>query len=129
MSNTNTTDSNDPYMAMRASVWNAALRAAFARGAEAMREAAGLKPVRPCLWGHAFFERYVGAQLACFTDSGMYRDPGDPITYDVTTRLQIACGLAFGYRGKHRAALDDLLRTGPTGTNVNDLLFIWVSMR
>jgi hydroxypyruvate reductase len=23
-------------------------------------------------------------------------------------------------------ALDDLLRTGPTGTNVNDLLFIWV---
>jgi glycerate 2-kinase len=23
-------------------------------------------------------------------------------------------------------ALGDLLRTGPTGTNVNDLLFIWV---
>lgn len=86
--------------------------AIYAAGGEVMREAAGLRPPRECLWGNAFFERYVGAQLGEFTDCGMYRDPGDPITYDITTRLQVACGLAFGYRGAHRAVLDELLRRG-----------------
>ena len=84
----------------------------YAAGGEAMREAAGLVPVPGVLWGRAFFDKYVVAQLGCFTDCGMYRDPGDPFTYDVTTRLQVACGLAFGYRGPHRAALDERLRRG-----------------
>lgn len=84
----------------------------YAAGGEAMREAAGLKPAGQFLWGHAFYERYVGAQVGMFTANGMYRDPGDPITYDVTTRLQVACGLAFGYDGRHRAVLEELLRRG-----------------
>jgi hypothetical protein len=87
--------------------------AIYAAGGEAMREAAGLKHAGGTfLWGNAFYERYVGAQLAEFTANGMYRDPDDPITYDVTTRLQVACGLAFGYNGKHRAELGELLRRG-----------------
>jgi hypothetical protein len=87
--------------------------AIYAAGGEAMREAAGLKPsAGKFLWGNAFFERYVGAQLGAFTANGMYRDPGDPITYDVATRLQVACGLAFGYDGTHRAVLEELLRRG-----------------
>lgn len=84
----------------------------YAAAGEAMRETAGLKPGRDFLWGHAFFDRYVGAQTGCFTEHGMYRDPGDPITYDVTTRLQVACALAFGYAGNLRAELDDVLRRG-----------------
>jgi hypothetical protein len=87
--------------------------AIYAAAGEAMREAAGLKPSAGAfLWGNAFYDRYVGAQLGEFTANGMYRDPGDPITYDVATRLQVACGLAFGYDGKHRSELEELLRRG-----------------
>jgi hypothetical protein len=92
----------------------------YAAGGEAMREAAGLRPAREFLWGRAFFDRYAGAQLGCFSENGMYRDPGDPITYDVTTRLQIACALCFGYDGPHRAAFSEILRRGGLAT----LLFV-----
>ncbi|MDD5677682.1 MAG: hypothetical protein PHW60_06765 [Kiritimatiellae bacterium] len=87
--------------------------AIYASGGEAMRQAAGLKPGKDFLWGNAFFDKYVGAQInTCFSGNGMYRDPGDPFTYDVTTRLQIACGLALGYDGKLRAPLEEILRRG-----------------
>ncbi len=86
--------------------------AVYASAGEMMRQAAGLEPAGSFLWGQAFFDRYVGAQLGHFTVNGMYRDPGDPITYDITTRLQIACGLTFGYRGRHRRVLEELLRRG-----------------
>ena len=42
----------------------------------------------------------------------MYREPGDPITYDMTTRLQLAAALWYGYDGKLKPHLDELLRRG-----------------
>ncbi|MHB9025801.1 MAG: hypothetical protein ACYC7E_16810 [Armatimonadota bacterium] len=57
------------------------------------------------LWGDAFFDKYLPAQLGHFTEYGMYRDPNDPITYDITTRLQIAAALALGYAGPLRGDL------------------------
>ena len=38
-------------------------------------------------------------QVHRFTDHGMYRDPNDPFTYDITTRLQFTISLAMGYDG------------------------------
>lgn len=87
----------------------------YSSAGEYLREAAGLAPeTNPnrLLWGRAFFDKYVGAQFGHFTELGMYRDPGDPITYDITTRLQLATALAFGYDGKLRETLDELLRRG-----------------
>ena len=85
----------------------------YAAAGEVIREAAGLcVEDRPFLCGQAFFGKYMPAQLTHFTAFGMYRDPGDPITYDITTRLQIATALAFGYDGPLRDDLDELLRRG-----------------
>src|SRR5690606_6783210 len=47
-----------------------------------------------------------------FTKEGMYRDPNDPITYDITTRLQIANALAYGYDGQLSNEYNELLRRG-----------------
>jgi hypothetical protein len=94
--------------------------AVYSSAGESMRESAGLRPGRPMLWGNRFLEKYAGGQFARWTADGMYRDPGDPITYDITTRLQVACALAFGYRGRLRPALEELLRRGGLTT----LLFV-----
>lgn len=98
-----------PDGSRRATLGNWAI---YAAAGEAMRERAELRPPGPCLWGYAFFDRYVGAQLGSLTSVGLYRDPGDPITYDMTTRLQIALGLVYGYAGPHREVLEELLRRG-----------------
>lgn len=85
----------------------------YAAAGEWLREAAGLGPPAPgCLWGGAFFDKYMGPQRCHFTEHGMYRDPGDPITYDITTRLQVATALAFGYDGPLRMDYEELLRRG-----------------
>ena len=82
----------------------------YISAAESLRETVGLGPEKDCLWGHVFFDRYMAPQLERMSEFGMYRDPGDPITYDITTRLKYATALAFGYAGKLRAALDEMLR-------------------
>ncbi len=84
----------------------------YAAGGESMRQAAGLQPEADFLWGHAFYDKYVGGQFSLFTSNGMYRDPNDPLTYDITTRLQVASGLAFGYQGQLREPVEELLRRG-----------------
>jgi hypothetical protein len=72
--------------------------AVYSSGGEYTREAFGLTlPSSTFLLGKSFFERYMKPQLVHFTKEGMYRDPNDPITYDITTRLQIANPLAYGY--------------------------------
>jgi hypothetical protein len=86
--------------------------ALYGAAGESMRESAGLQPDGDFLWGHAFYDKYVGGQFSLFTINGMYRDPHDPLTYDITTRLQVACGLAFGYRGELREPIEELLRRG-----------------
>jgi hypothetical protein len=85
----------------------------YAAAGEILRGVAGLAPDdADVLWGEGFFHKYMPAQIGHFTAYGMYRDPHDPITYDITTRLQITAALALGYDGPLRDALSELLRRG-----------------
>ncbi len=93
--------------------------AVYSSGGEAMREALKIGG-GDFLWGYGFFDVYMEPQLKHMNAYGMYRDPGDPITYDITTRLQIANALHWGYRGKLYQAYDELLRNGGLTT----LLFV-----
>lgn len=87
--------------------------AIYASGGEALREMAGLGPKdRPYLWGREYFDLYMGPQLDHMTDYGMYRDPGDPLTYDITTRLQFTIPLAYGFESKLRDTYTELQRRG-----------------
>ncbi|MGI5869417.1 MAG: hypothetical protein ACOX9C_08245 [Kiritimatiellia bacterium] len=95
--------------------------AVYSSAGESMREAAGLGGPDGILWGNRFFDTYMAAQTHRFTACGMYRDPDDPITYDITTRLQFAAAIARGYNGPLRPALDEILRRG------NQTLLLFVS--
>lgn len=57
-----------------------------------------------------FIDLQFGSQLQFFDENGMYRDPHEPMVYDLVTRGLFAVALHFGYRGKHAAAMDELLR-------------------
>ncbi|MBQ3592163.1 MAG: hypothetical protein II979_09490, partial [Clostridia bacterium] len=69
-----------------------------------LRETAGLCDASD------FLNRQIPSQLLSVEENGMYRDPNDPILYDLATRCQFAVLLHFGYNGKYRDALDDCLR-------------------
>lgn len=87
--------------------------AIYASGGEALREMANLGPQdRPWLWGREYFDMYMEPQLDHMTAYGMYRDPGDPITYDITTRLQFTTPLAYGFQSKLRDTYVELQRRG-----------------
>ncbi len=59
-----------------------------------------------------YIERYIPRHLSLFTPYGMYRDPNNPITYDLSPRFNFAIMLSYGYEGKHQSAIDELLRRG-----------------
>ncbi|MHB0935266.1 MAG: hypothetical protein ACYC6A_02650 [Armatimonadota bacterium] len=82
----------------------------YAMAGEWLREAAGLCGPEAGICGRAFVEKYLPPQLTHFSPEGMYRDPGDPITYDITTRLQAIIPLVFGYDGPASADLHRLLQ-------------------
>ena len=85
----------------------------YAAGGEALREACGLvSPDSAPISGMVFCDKYLPTQLLHFTEYGMYRDPQDPITYDLTTRLQFAVALLAGYRGTVAGDIQELLRRG-----------------
>lgn len=87
--------------------------AVYSSGGEYMREAVGLtSKSNDFIDGVDFFDKYMNAQLVHFTKEGMYRDPNDPITYDITTRLQIGNALTYGYDGPLRDELSEFLRRG-----------------
>ncbi|MBI4979170.1 MAG: hypothetical protein HZC28_16940 [Spirochaetes bacterium] len=94
--------------------------AVYASAGECMREAFGIGAAGEMLWGNRFFDTYMPHQLEHFSDLGMYRDPGDPITYDITTRLQIATALVSGYNGTLSGVLNRNLQRGALST----LLFL-----
>jgi hypothetical protein len=94
--------------------------AVYSSAGESMRASAGIGASGDFLWGHGFFDTYMAAQTHRFTEFGMYRDPADPITYDITTRLQFASAIAFGYDGAQRGMLEEILRRG----NLTMLLFV-----
>ena len=56
-----------------------------------------------------FVEKYVSDQLRWFDPSGMYRDPNQPMVYDLVTRLQFAQILSDGFSGPSRVKLEDYM--------------------
>jgi len=83
--------------------------AVYAAAGESMRQSAGIGGKNGELWGERFFDEYMQQQLWRFNEYGMYRDPLDPITYDITTRLQLEAALAAGYNGIWRSGLRKIL--------------------
>ncbi|ANE45388.1 hypothetical protein SY83_02555 [Paenibacillus swuensis] len=60
-----------------------------------------------------YFAEHWPAQIQHFdTETGMYRDPGCPMLYDITTRCHVQMLLEFGYKGPYANQLDHLLRLG-----------------
>jgi len=57
-------------------------------------------------------DRHLAHQLPWLTDHGLYRDPGDPMLYDLMVRQNFSELLHYGYDGAHREALDEALRRG-----------------
>ncbi len=51
-------------------------------------------------------------QMENFTPDGMYRDPHDPMAYDLFARVHVVEMLANGYNGRHAATLRTLMRRG-----------------
>ena len=80
--------------------------AAFAAASEQTRIAAGLGG------DPDFVENQIQSQLLSFDENGMYRDPHEPMVYDLVTRLQLALTLHNGYDGPGRAALEAFMRKG-----------------
>ena len=63
--------------------------------------------IRRGLGGNAdFVEKYVADQLRWFDSNGMYRDPHQPMVYDLVTRLQFAQILDDGFSGPSRKKLE-----------------------
>ena len=54
-------------------------------------------------------ERFVSDQLRWFDSNGMYRDPFQPMVYDLVTRLQFAEILDDGFSGPSRCELERLM--------------------
>lgn len=89
----------------------------YAAGGEMLRQRAGLGPKDDdgtVIWGRRFWDKYIPPQLRHFNEFGMYRDPGDPMTYDFTTRLQLMVGMGTDTPadGTDDARLHALLRQG-----------------
>ena len=98
--------------------------AIYGGAGESMRQQMNIGAPEGILWGNEFFEVHLMDQVWRFNEFGMYRDPGDPITYDITTRMQMEIALAFGYKGKiyndllprlDRSMLVTLLTVAPGG--------------
>lgn len=78
--------------------------ACFALVSEWMRQYIGLCDAT------AFLNVQLPTQLRRMDSNGMYRDPHDPMVYDLVPRGLFAVLLHFGYRGEYYAAIDDNLR-------------------
>lgn len=53
-----------------------------------------------------YFKEHLPYQLKKFDENSMYRDPGNPMLYDLTTRVQIQLINGFSYRGEFFGQLD-----------------------
>jgi len=77
--------------------------AAFAGVSEYVRNYAGMGSES------AFIDNQIKSQFHAFDENGMYRDPNEPMVYDMVTRLQLAIPLYFGYDGECRERLEEEL--------------------
>lgn len=74
--------------------------AAFAGASEYMRNYAGIGNES------AFIDNQFKSQMFSFDENGMYRDPYEPMVYDMVTRLQLAIPLYFEYNGECKKELE-----------------------
>ncbi len=75
----------------------------FAAASEQLRNFAGMSD------NTEMIDKILKLQLELFDENGMYRDPLEPIVYDIATRLQFMVVYNFGYNGKSKKALEDIL--------------------
>lgn len=79
--------------------------AAFAMVSEWMRYQIGA--AEPDM---VFIENQAASQLQWVDENGMYRDPNEPMFYDLVTRGLFALAIRFGYRGKYFEQWDNALK-------------------
>jgi len=80
--------------------------AAFGAASEQARKYACLGDERQ------FIDIQIGSQMLSFDEYGMYRDPHEPMIYDITTRLQLLISLYFGYDGPYREQMEEMTARG-----------------
>lgn len=56
-----------------------------------------------------FIETQIASQLLSVNASGLYKDPGNPVVYDLGPRVLFALMLKFGYDGESAKALSAIL--------------------
>jgi len=82
-------------------VYNWAL---FAAVSEYMRTITGLGDTMK------FIEVQLGSQMQWMDQNGMYRDPNEPMAYDLVSRGLFSILLNFGYHGQYYEEIDSFLR-------------------
>ena len=75
----------------------------FAASSEQAREYAGL------LDESEYIDNLIKTQVSLFDENGMYRDPNEPIVYDLVTRYLFMILIYFGYEGKYKGFIEDIL--------------------
>ena len=79
--------------------------AAFAMNSEWMRYY-----IKTASADDKFIDNQAASQLQFVDDNGMYRDPGEPMVYDLVTRGLFSVLFHFGYRGKYFEKWDEALK-------------------
>ena len=80
--------------------------AAFGAASEQARKFAGIGEESD------FIDIQIASQMLSFDENGMYRDPHEPMIYDITTRLQLLIALYFGYDGPYREQMEEMTARG-----------------
>lgn len=78
--------------------------ACFSAVSEFMRQYIGLTDASE------FIDIQIASQLQWLDENGMYRDPNEPMVYDLVPRGLFAVLMHFGYSGRYRAEVDECLR-------------------
>lgn len=78
--------------------------ACFSAVSEFMRQYIGLTDASE------FIDVQIATQLQWLDENGMYRDPNEPMVYDLVPRGLFAVLMRFGYSGRYRAEVDECLR-------------------
>ena len=79
--------------------------AAFSMVSEWIRTYYGL-----CDDSYDFIDMQIENQILKFNEMGLYKDPGNPMLYDLVERALFVILLHFGYRGKYYKQIDDILK-------------------
>ncbi|MBE6609011.1 MAG: hypothetical protein E7633_10730 [Ruminococcaceae bacterium] len=78
--------------------------ACFTMLSEFMREYIGIADTKE------FVDIQIPTQLQWLDENGMYRDPNNPMVYDLVPRGLLSVLLNFGYKGRYYSEIDEALR-------------------